>query len=245
MYTSIARRAVLSFRLRVKALIVTVLATVLAFLPLIVGGEPAAIAANLNVIFGILCFAIPAICVADVVAGDLRSGIARLWLQKPIDPVVFYLRRFLEALSLAFALTLLALGATRLIVSAVAPGFLSAGQLVDTLPLTLIVGAMGFGFSAWMSRGATIATFAFAFGSLLAGSTLPDLLGRPWSWVADALFIPGAALDDFQSYLAGTTDAVLLPLARLLAHGIAWTAVGALGVWHASTRGGLPAAEQS
>lgn len=245
MYTPIARRIVLSFRLRAKALILSLLVITITQLPYFVSGQPESISQSLITTYTILCFALPVIFVSGVVSGDLKSGAVRLWLQKPIDPVVYYLNRFLEGLSITLALTLLALGATRLGVAALIPEPGAIGEFLDPLPLVLIVGAMAFGFSAWLPRGSAIGTIAFAIAGLIAGESLPDLLGRPWNWVAEALFVPATALEDFRDFLVGTSDAVWIPAAQILAYSIGWTALGALGVWYTVNKGGLPHAEQS
>ena len=245
MYAPLARRTVLSFLLRTKALIVTFSAIAITQLDVFIGRQPESFAYSLTISYTILCFALPIIFVSGVVSGDLRSGTVRLWLQKPIDPVVYYLGRFLEELSVALVLTLLALGAARLGIAALGRELVPIGELLDALPLALIVGAMAFGFSAWLPRGSGIGTFAFVIAGLVAGESLPDLLGRPWSWLAEAVFIPATALEDFRNFVLGESDAIWIPLARIVAYSIGWTAVGALGVWYTVTKGKLPIAEQS
>lgn len=245
MYTSIARRTVLSFRMRAKALIATLSAIAITQLSLIVGGQPEAIARSMTTTYTILCFALPVIFVSGVVSRDFGSGTVRLWLQKPVDPVGYYLCRFLEALSIAIVLTVLCMGATRLGTSAVGEEPVAIGELMDALPLTLIVGAMAFGFSAWLPRGSAIGTIAFVIAGLVARESLPGLLGRPWNWLADALLIPAPALEDFRNFALGESDAIWIPLARIVAYSLGWTALGALGVWYTVTMGRLPTAEQS
>ena len=245
MYTTTARRIILSFRLRAKVLIMALLAITIIELPSLVFGQPEAIAQSLVTTYAVLSLALPVIFVSGVVSGDFRSGIFQIWLQKPIDPLAFYLRRFWEEFSIALVLTLLALGATRLGIAALGSEPVEIGELLDTLPLTLIVGAMAFGFSAWLPRGSAIGTIAFAIAGAMAGERLPDLLGRPWSWLADAVLIPMTALEDFRNYLLGESNAIWIPLARIVAYSIGWTALGALGVWYTVNKGRLPNAEQS
>ena len=244
MHTPISRRIVLSFRLRAKAFTITLSAIAISQAPFLFGG-PESIARSLMTAYTILCLALPVIFVSGVVSGDLKSGIVRIWLQKPIDPVVYYLCRFLEELSVALVLTLLALGLTRLGISALGQEPVAIGELLDALPLTLIVGAMAFSFSVWLPRASALGTIAFAAAAFMAGASLPELLGRPWNWLADAVLIPATALEDIRNFALGNSDAVWIPLARIVAYSIGWTALGALGVWHTVTKGKLPIAEQS
>ena len=245
MYTPIARRATLLVRSRIKALVITLLAIAVTQSSVLLVGEPAAIAESMATAYSFLCLALPVIFVSGAVSADLRAGTVRLWLQKPVDPVVFYLGRFAEGISVALVFALLGLGATRLGIAALGEKLVPVGDLVDALPPILIVGVVAFGFSSWVPRGSTLATIAFLVAGSMAGATLPDLLGRPWNWLADAVLVPISALRDFRGFLLGTSDAVWIPVARILAYSIGWTALGALGVWHTVTKGRLPNAEQS
>ena len=118
MYMPLSRRIILLFRSRVKALALMVLAIGIIEWPNLIGGEPTLLAVGLGDIFAILCLALPVVFASGVVSGDFRRGMARLWLQKPIGPVRFYLSRFLEGLLVSLVCALLALGATRLAIAA-------------------------------------------------------------------------------------------------------------------------------
>lgn len=245
MYTPFARRAVLLIRLRLKTLIVTCVTLTMVQLPILIDGEPGAIAQSIVTTYSLLCLALPLIFLGGVVAEDFRRGTARLWLQKPIDPVVYYLGRFVEALSVALVLMLLALGGTWLGTAALGDELVPIGDLLDALPRTLIIAPIAFGFSAWLPRGSTIGAIGFVIAGSIAGESLPDLLGRPWNWLADAVFIPMAALQDFRAFVLGTSNVIWIPLARIVAYSVGWTAFGALGVWYTVTKSKLPYAEQS
>ena len=91
MYTSFARRTVLLTRSRLKALVLTVLALQITEFRSLTSGDASAVLASWIDNYSLLCIAFPFIFVAGVVSGDLRTGVARLWLQKPVDPVAFYL----------------------------------------------------------------------------------------------------------------------------------------------------------
>ena len=96
MYMPLSRRIILLVRSRVKALTLTVLAIGIIQLPNLVSGDPTLLAEGFRDIFLFLCLVLPLIFASGGVSADFRSGMARLWLQKPIDPVRFYLSRFSE-----------------------------------------------------------------------------------------------------------------------------------------------------
>ena len=245
MHTSGPRRAVLLVRSRTKAVAIALPAIAITQSSALMVGDPAAIADGVQTAYSFLCLALPLIFVSGVVSADFRSGVARLWLQKPIDPVAFYLARFGEAITVALVLALLGLGAIQLGMGALGLESVPVGDLMDALPRALVVGAVAFGFSSWMSRGSTFATVAFLVAASVGADTLPDLLDRPWSWVADVVLLPMVPFSEFRAFVLGASDAVWIPVARILAYSIGWTALGGLGVWHAVAKGRLPNAEQS
>ena len=245
MYMPLSRRVILLIRSRAKALTLTFLAIGIIQLRNLISGEPTLLAESFNDIFLLLCFALPLIFVSGVVAGDFRSGMARLWLQKPIEPVRFYLSRFLEGLLVSLVFALLALGATRLGTAALGQPDESS-QLLGYLPYVLIFACVVFGFSSWMARGSTLVAIGFlGAGAGARGMGLTDLLGRPWNWLFEAILVPIPALRGFRDFLVGTSDAFWIPSAQILAYSIGWTALGALGVWYTVSKGRLPHAEQS
>ena len=245
MYMPLSRRVILLVRSRVKALTLTVLAIGIIEWPNLIGGERTLLTVGLGDIFAILCLALPLVFASGVVSGDFRRGMARLWLQKPIGPVRFYLSRFLEGLLVSLVFALLALGATRLGIAALGQPD-EIGRLLGYLPYVLIFACVVFGFSSWISRGSTLAAIGFLVAGALAretGST--DLLGRPWNWLVEALLVPLPAIGEFRDFLVGGSDAIWIPSAQILAYSIGWTALGALGVWYTVNKGRLPHAEQS
>ena len=245
MYMPSSRRVILLVRSRVKALTLAVLAIGIMELRDLISGEPTLLAASFRDMFFLLCFALPLILVSGVVSGDFRSGMARLWLQKPIDPVRFHLSRFLEGLLVSLVLALFALGATRLGTVALGESG-EVGSLLAPLPYVLVLACLTFGFSSWISRGSTLVAIGFlSVGAVATQMALPDLLGRPWNWLFEALLVPIPAIREFRDFLVGVSDAFWIPLARILAYSIGWTALGALGVWYTVNKGRLPNAEQS
>lgn len=245
MYMPLSRRIILLVRSRVKALTLTFLAIGIIELRDLISGEPMLVVASLRDMFLLLCFALPLILVSGVVSVDLRSGMGRLWLQKPVDPVRFYLFRFAEGLFVSLVCTILALGATRLGTAALGQPD-ETSQLLGYLPYVLVLACLTFGFSSWISRGSTLVAIGYlSMGALAIQMALPDLLGRPWNWLFDAILVPIPAIRDFRDFLVGVSDAVWIPLSQILAYSIGWTALGALGVWYAVNKGKLPHAEQS
>lgn len=245
MYMPLSRRVILLVRSRVKALTLTVLAIGIIHLANLGSGEPTLLAESFRDIFLFLCLALPLVFASGVVSGDFRSGMARLWLQKPIEPVRFYLSRFLEGLLVSLVFALLALGATRLGTAALGQPD-ETSQLLGSLPYVLIFACVVFGLSCWIARGSTLVAIGFLAAGAVAremGST--DLLGRPWNWLVEAILVPIPALRDFRDFLAGTSDAFWIPSSQILAYSIGWTALGALGVWYTVNKGRLPQAEQS
>lgn len=240
-----SRRVILLVRSRVKALTLTVLAIGIISWPSLASGGATLLATGLGDIFAMLCLALPLVFAAGVVSGDFQRGMARLWLQKPIGPVRFYLSRFLERLLVSLVFALLALGATRLGIAALGqPDEVS--RLLGYLPYVLIFACVVFGFSSWISRGSTLVAIGFlAAGSLARETGSTDLLGRPWNWLVEALFVPMPAIGEFRDFLVGGSDAIWIPSAQILAYSIGWTALGALGVWYTVNKGRLPHAEQS
>ena len=245
MYMPLSRRVVLLVRSRAKALTLTVLAIGIIELRNIIRGGSTLLATSLGDTFAILCLALPLIFASGVVSGDFRRGMPRLWLQKPIDPVRFYLSRFLEGLLVSLVLALLALGVTRLGIAALGQPD-ETSQLLGHLPYVLIFACVVFGFSSWISRGSTLVAIGFlGAGAVAREMGSADLLGRPWNWLVEALLVPIPAIREFRAFLVGVSDAFWIPLAQILAYSIGWTALGALGVWYTVNKGKLPHVEQS
>ena len=245
MYMPLSRRIILLVRSRVKALTLTVLAIGIIQLPNLVSGDPTLLAESIHDIFLYLCLGLPLVFPSGVVSGDFRSGVARLWLQKPIDPVRFYLSRFSEGFLVSLVCALIALGATRLGTAALGQPD-ETGQLLGYLPYVLIFACVVFGFSSWISRGSTLVAIGFlSAGAVAQQAALPDILGRPWNWLFEAILVPIPAMRGFRDFLVGASDAMWIPSAQILAYSTGWTALGALGVWYAVNKGRLPHAEQS
>ena len=245
MHTLLARRTVLLIRSRFKALLLTVLAIQITEFRRLTSGDISAMLASGIDTYSLLCLAFPFIFMAGVVSGDFRTGVARLWLQKPVDPVRFYLCRFAERFLVALACALLTLGAIRLgTVALGAPD--EVGLLLGRLPYVLVLACVTFGFSCWISRGSTLVAIGFLSAGAVAHQVAwPGQLGRPWNWLFEAILVPIPAIGEFRDFLVGVSDAVWIPLAQILTYSVGWTGLGALGVWYTVNKGRLPHAEQS
>jgi hypothetical protein len=181
---------------------------------------------------------LPLIAGHGMISGDLRSGVAMLWLQKPVSPVLHFVRRALEVTALGAVLVMAFWGVGSAITAACA-GVAAGRELLSAAPAMLLLSvclcAILFGFSAWGIQTDTLFVAAFFFAStlsLLAGGRLAELLG----WLA----LPVEALGTVAEVLGGErrehVGQAFLLLARFLA---VWVGIGVAGLV-VSTRSPLP-----
>jgi hypothetical protein len=181
---------------------------------------------------------VPLILGQGMISADLRSGVSLLWLQKPVDPVLFYFRRACEvtALSVALALAVWGAGACVLVASA---GPEPARELLSAAPglvlIVVCVSALTFAFSSWgtPADGLLVVVFFFASTfSLLIGGRVTAAL----EWIA----LPVEAIGAFARGVTGEPAADLggaaLEVGRFL---LVWGLVGGAGL-EVSTRSPLP-----
>src|SRR5690606_20026721 len=104
---------------------------------------------------GIVGILAPLLLVHGIVAGELRSGVALLWLQKPVSPVRLYLGRAADAVGLA-ALLLAAFGGLLAALAAATGGPSLAADVLYNVPVAVLIGGcLGvtvYAFSAWGAR---------------------------------------------------------------------------------------------
>jgi hypothetical protein len=181
---------------------------------------------------------LPLIVAHGMISGDFRSGVALLWLQKPISPLLFYVRRALEVTLLGVAL-MLALWGVGTSIAAASLGLDAGRQMLSAAPTGILfvlgVSAILFGFSAWGVQADTLLTAAFVVAStfsLLAGGILAEML----VWVA----LPVDAIGTLGGVLTGEDTegarAAALHFARFLGM---WAGIGCAGLLY-STRSPLP-----
>jgi hypothetical protein len=163
------------------------------------------------------------------VSNDFRSGVALLWLQKPVSAVHFYLRRGLDAVSLAVLLAFVLQGSAALLVALVTTPEIGR-EVIRAMPLTalftLALTTLVFAFSSWgTTLDALLGFFVFYLSGLAA---LDDgLLGTMGAWVGFPLESV-ATLGRFLS--AGPTDNVWPSLGRFLGFLAIWWVVAAAGI---------------
>jgi hypothetical protein len=180
--------------------------------------EPDRAAGPVGMVTASLTLLVPMIVAHGMISGDLRSGSALLWLQKPVHPVGFYLVRGVEVTALAILLLLVLSGGCALIVSLAAE--LPAGaEILREIPFRLLMAtclcAMVFAFSAWGVQMDTLFALVYfivtVFSTALAGplaqglawtvvpvnemqSVSSALLGSPGEGVGRAAFVIGRFL---------------------------------------------------
>jgi hypothetical protein len=172
------------------------------------------------------------------VSSDLRSGVALLWLQKPVNPVRFYLRRGLDLLGLSIVVTSALCGSAALLASFIA-GAENGRTVITGLPLTILFAvsatALVLAFSAWgTSLDALLAFFVFyASGMALAE---PGALQGVLTWVG----FPLESIATINRWFSmGDTENLALSIVRFLVFLASWLALACLGLF-VTTRSPLP-----
>ena len=180
--------------------------------------------------------------VLTTVGADLRKGVAPLWVQKPVDPVRFYLARFFEG-----ALT--SVGSTVVTIGVVVAMALWSGWEPATHPLrpvvvnalfALVVASVAFGFCVMVPRAGKMATLAL-IGIAIAKEMLESLDPSGWDWIGSPLvsmvLFPLRSLVELRAAGGVEPESLLGPLAWVLCYSAAWVTIGALGIRHAFSRG--------
>ncbi len=226
---------------RAGALLVVTAALGITFwgIPLFVGRVPNKESIEVSVLFSGFGYAI--LFASRVVCGDLVSGPSQLWLQKPVRPVPFYLRRFAEALAAATALTAGLALAVR--ASGALAGWPATGLFIPLQSIFPFFAAacVAFGLSPWLFRGAGLVAAAI----VLTGGTMNDNLSvqvdafGSMTPLVQALMFP-LGTGKLSGYLAGETS--VFPwgyLVQAIVYSVAWIAIGAAGTWRVTTKKGL------
>jgi hypothetical protein len=189
-------------------------------------------------VLGLVAVLAPAILAHGAVSTDLRSGVALLWLQKPVDPIRFYLLRGLEVLGLSVVIVLTVSGAGALLATLLAGP--ETGHVVMTaIPLNILFAAstsvLAFAFSAWgTSLDALLAFFVFYFSGVALAE--PGLLRDVLAWVGFPL---ESAATITRYFSLGETENLAWSLARVLVFLTTWTLLAGLGLL-VTTRSPLP-----
>jgi len=241
------RRVALIIRAHAMSLGVVAAGVVLVTAPLVATRGAAWIEfVGAGLVFASAGFAL--ILTGSIVTRDFARGTAQLWFQKPVDPARYYLARFAESAVAWAGLTVLLALAARL--GAAWLGWSAPYDLLVALPrvllTSLVVAAIAFGLSPWLQRGVVVVTLVLVLGGLLVESELSVRaapLGPVGTPLVRALLFPDSAFRAVAAFASGASDAVWLPLARILAYAGCWIALGAGGVRRALNRHGLAAAQ--
>ena len=189
-------------------------------------------------VLGFASFLVGSLVPHGTVAHELRSGVALLWLQKPVAPLGFYGRRGLEVVSLSVLLMLALVGASALLAALLAAP--ETGRTIlsgspTLVLLTISLSLLVFAFSAWgTSLDAFLAFFVF-YSSALTGAD-GGLLGETVRWVGFPLEQVAAVGGLLQREVV---EDVAVLLARLGCFLLFWGGLAALGI-ALTTRSPLP-----
>ena len=193
-----------------------------------------------------------AVAAPIIMAGRVRHvGEAQwaLWVQRPVSVVRVELLHFLEAWAASMGIVVLV--AMTSLVGSGGGGSTSVTNLLAGLAglvlLPLALGAVTFGFSAWLGRAGRIAAFV-VFGAsvmhefLLAASVLSTAGdgGSVWSAMANAVLFPVPAMVRIADFGAGaaTATALWISVGWLVSYACAWVLIGLAGIrWTVATGG--------
>ena len=180
--------------------------------------------------------------VLTTVGADLRDGVAPLWVQKPVDPVNFYLAKFAEG-------ALASVGLTVVTTSVVVAAALWSGWEPATHPLrpvvvnalfAFVVVSVAFGFCVMVPRGGKLATLTL-IGVTIAREIMESLDPFGWDWIGSPLvstvLFPLGPLVELRTVGGVEPESVLGPLAWVICYAAAWVVMGALGIRRAFSRG--------
>ena len=176
------------------------------------------------------------------VGKDLRKGVAPLWVQKPVDPVRFYLARCAEGALASVVLSVV--GMSIITAAALSSGWESVTHpfrpIVTGTLLSLVIASVGFGFSVTLPRIGQLATLtlfgftlAFEFTVLLD----PSATDSPWLPVVRAILLPWTPLLQLRAAAGVEPESLLQPLAWVFGYCAVWIGLGALGVRRAFAGG--------
>ena len=180
--------------------------------------------------------------VLTTIGADLRKGVAPLWVQKPVDPVRFYVARFGEGV-------LASVGLLVVIMSVFVAVALRTGWEPVTHPLRLVVfsalfafviASVGFGFCVVLPRVGQLATLTL-LGITVASDALELLNRSGLDWLGSPLvsivLFPLSPLVELRAAGGIEPESHLRLLAWVFGYSAAWIGIGAIGVRRAFTRG--------
>lgn len=233
------RRAIALLRARRNLVVVTVAASLVtaAVFALALATEDRVAAISQVLLFAAVL--LPLIVGHGMISGDLRTGVAMLWLQKPLHPVAYFASRAIEVTALS-TLLILALWGVGSAITAWGSGLAEARDFLAFAPSVVLIGICAsillFGFSAWGIQVDSMLAVACFFGSLFTVMQ-GGLLAKSLAWIV----LPVEALGVVTQFLSGEVPRgdlgqSLLILGRFL---LIWILIGTAGLF-VSTRSPLP-----
>ena len=180
--------------------------------------------------------------VLTTVGADLRKGVAPLWVQRPVDPVRFYLVRFGEGALASVALSTVILGGSAWVL-------LQTGWEPVTHVLRLVVVAANFAFvTASMSFGlcvllpragklASLTVFVLTIAWQTLESRDPSESDGLASAMVSAILFPLPPLVELGAAQGVEPESLLRPLAWVFCFAVAWVGLGLLGIRRAFSHG--------
>ena len=164
----------------------------------------------------------------------IRGGAATLWVQKPLEPLRYYLATVTQNVAVSVGMVIVLL----VTLSALASRL---GWEMPPNPLwvlcalslrSLLVASMTCGASPWLPRIGwlvTLAMFAFTFFIIVSVSSNPALLDRPWvEWIL-AILPPWGSTNVIWNPDGFEASEGVRALGRILLYCGVWVALGAVG----------------
>ena len=180
--------------------------------------------------------------VLTTVGADLRKGVAPLWVQKPVEPVRFYLARFVEGAlaSVGLSVVIMSICVAVAVWSEWEPVTHPLRLVVVAALFVFVVASVGFGFCVLLPRVGQLVTLAW-IGVTMAREVLALLNPTGLDWLGSPLvgmvLFPLSALVELRAADGIEPESTLWVLAWVFCYSAAWIGIGAIGVRGAFTRG--------
>lgn len=175
----------------------------------------------------------------------IRSGAAALWVQKPVEPLRYYLAAVTQNVALSVGMVIILLVALSTLAVRLGLWEMPPNPLWALCALSLrslLVASMTCGASPWLPRIGwlvTLAMFAVTFFMIVSVSTSPALLDRPWiEWVF-AILPPWRSTNVIGNPDGFDASGGVRALGRILLYAGVWVGLGAVGIRRLVTNGTL------
>ena len=231
------RRAVLHLRDNGGPLAVVV-GTALAFLALELGAERiSGLASTLVIVVG----------VPLVLSGGglgVPSGAATLWVQKPVDPIRYYLAGAARNVAMSVGTTIILLAVLGIVALCLGwePPTHPVWVICSVAAVPLVVASMASGASMWLPRTGRLLTLAaLALTLVLRISVLLDRIPMDQLWVRwlHSVLPPWESVVSLMDLDALDAPTATSAIARILVYAAVWIGGGVLGLRRLMTNGAL------